>query len=184
MGSDAGPGFGPPGGRSVACAGDAHQDCGDIRMAMRGRVSRHRLESTITLCRCQCHAACPLADRMPVHLTVWQQLCACPGAGDQRTWKEDPDEPSLGAKQAREKSQREWRERTEARNQAFRAASQAARGKSRDEVRDLYIAELRAQGQDVPSEPVLEADIDLLTGHPLQGLKRMWNAGPDFFTDL
>jgi hypothetical protein len=151
---------------------------------MRGRASRHRLESTITLCRCRCHAACPLAERMPVPLTVWQQLCACPGAGELRAWKEDPDEPWPGAKQARENRQREWRERTEARNQAFRAASQAARGKSRDEVRDLYIAELRARGQDVPAESFLEADIDLLTGHPLQGLKRMWNAGPESFTDL
>jgi hypothetical protein len=51
-------------------------------------------------------------------------------------------------------------------------------------VRDLYIAELRARGQDVPAESFLEADIDLLTGHPLQGLKRMWNAGPESFTDL
>ena len=107
--SDAEPGFGPPGGRSVACAGQAHRDCGHVRVAHRRPVSRHRLESTITLCRCPCHAACPLADRRPVSLTVWQQLCACPGAEEQRAWKEDRDEPRPGVtKESREKTRREW----------------------------------------------------------------------------
>lgn len=185
MAWDAGPGFGPPSGRSVACAGQAHQNCGHVRAALRTPVSRHHLESTITLCRCSCHAACPLADRMPVSLTAWQRLCACPGAEEQRAWKEDRDEPRPGVtKESRERTRREWRERDEARKQALRAVRRAGRGRTREELRDLYVAELRARGLKVPPEPSLEADIDFLTGHPLQGLRRIWSTGPEHFTDL
>jgi hypothetical protein len=123
--SDAEPGFGPPGGRSIACAGDAHRDCGHVRAAIRTPVSRHRWEPTIGLCRCPCHAACILAGRRPVTLTVWRQLCACPGAAVQRAWKADRDEPGPAAKESREKRQREWQERGEARQQAFHAAREA-----------------------------------------------------------
>ena len=186
MVSDAEPGFGPPGGRSIACAGQAHRNCGHVRIAhRRAVVSRHRLVSTITLCSCPCHATCRLADRRPIALTVWQQLCACPGAQEQRAWKDDWDEPRPGVtKESREKTRREWRERDEARKQALRAVRGAARGKTRDELRDLYVAELRARGQEVPPEPFLEADIDFLTGHPLRGLRRVWDMRPEHFTNL
>src|SRR5258708_22190317 len=89
--SDSRPGFGSPG-SSGACARDAHQECGHVTAVMRMSRPGPRLESTVALCRCSCHATCPLADRMPVPLTVWQQLCTCPGADEQRAWKDDPDE--------------------------------------------------------------------------------------------
>ncbi|MGN6680334.1 MAG: hypothetical protein ACTHKL_21440 [Streptosporangiaceae bacterium] len=110
---------------------------------------------------------------MPVSLTVWQQLCACQGAEFERSWKEDPEEPWPGAREHWERSRRESRERRDARSEAFRAASDAAPGKTRQEIRDIFLAELQARGQEVPPEPFLEADLDLLTGHPLRGLKRM-----------
>jgi hypothetical protein len=66
---------------------------------------------------------------------------------------------------------------------AFGAACDAAPGKSRYEVKDLYVAELRAHGQEIPSEPILEADIDLLAGHPLRGLGRLWNVMRNRFGD-
>lgn len=183
MVSDAEPGFGPPGGRSIACAGDAHRDCGHVCAAVRRPVSRHRWESTIGLCRCPCHAACALAGRRPVPLTVWQQLCACPGADKERAWEEDRDEPGPGAEESREKRRRDWQESSEARKQAFQAARESARGKTRDELRDLYIAELRARGRQVPSDPVVDLEIDLLTGHPLRGLGKIWKMARNFFPD-
>jgi hypothetical protein len=181
--SDAGPGSGPLG-RSLPCTSEAHQDCGHVSVGVRGPAPGHRLKSVVALCRCPCHAACPLADRMPVPLTVWQQLCACPGAEKHRAWKEDADEPWPGAKEYGEKENRKSRERSEARRQAFRAARDAAPGKSRDEVRDLYIAELLAQGQEAPPEPLLEATVDLLIGQPWRGLMKMWQARPKPFSDL
>lgn len=55
-------------------------------------------------------------------------------------------------------------------------AGLAAPGKTREEVRDLYIAELRARGQDVPDEPQLEANVDLLVGQPVRALAKLWRA--------
>jgi len=170
-------------GRSLACAREAHQECGHVTVGIRRHASRRRLESTVALCRCRCHAGCPLADRMPVPLTVWQQLCACPGAENKRAWREDPDEPWPGATEYREREQRESRERKEAHTQAFRAARDAAPGRTRDEVRDLYIAELRARGLEIPPEPVLGATIDLLFGHPMRGLWKIWKERPRLFSD-
>jgi hypothetical protein len=182
--SDAGPSFDSLG-RSRACADEAHQRCGHVSMATRRLASPRRLESTIALCRCACHAACLLADRMPtVSLTVWQALCECPGAEKQRAWKEDPDEPWPGAKEAWEREQRRSQERSEAYKQARQATHEVARGKSRDEVRDLFIAELQARDQEIPPELFLEAHIDLLTGHPLRGFRRMWKTRSEPFSDL
>jgi hypothetical protein len=117
---------------------------------------------------------------MPVSLPVWQQLCACPGAEQQRAWNEEQGEPWPGAEEYREKEQRESQERCEAHRQATRAAREAAPGKTRDEVRDLYIAELRARGLKVPPEPFLGAEIDLLTGHPLRRLRKIWKVRNPF----
>jgi hypothetical protein len=181
--SNAGPSFDSLG-RSRACAGQEHQSCGHVGMGARRLASGGQLESIIVLCRCPCHAACPLADRMPVSLTVWQQLCACPGAEKQRAWKEDPDEPWPGAKESWERTQRNSQERKEAYRQARQATRTDAGKKSRDEVRDLFIAELRARGQEIPPGPFLEAHIDLLTGHPARGFVRVWKAWREFFSDL
>lgn len=181
--SDAPPGY-DQGDWSRACAGDAHQECGHVAMGTRRRVSPARLQSTIVLCRCSCHAACPLAGRTPVSLTVWQQLCPCPGGERQRAWKEDPDEPWPGAKEAWERQERRSRARREARKEAFEAAREAAPGKSREEIKDLYVAELWSRGQDVPPGPLLEAEIDALTGHPLRGLWKMWKARSEPFRDV
>jgi hypothetical protein len=161
--------------RSRACADDRHYDCGHVRSAVRGLASPHRLESTIFLCSCACHIDCPLPPWRSVPLTAWQELCACGGAEkkQQRAWKEDPDNPWPGFQEQQEREQRKSRERREARTQALHATHDAAAGKTRDEVRDLFIAELRARGQDEPAGPFLEADIDLMTGHPLRGLLRI-----------
>lgn len=110
---------------------------------------------------------------MPVPLTVWQRLCACPGADEQREWKEDPDEPVPGFGEFREEHERESRERRESRRQAFQAARVAADGKTRDQVRDLYLTELRVRGLDEPRDAILEATVDLLTGHPITANSRL-----------
>jgi len=160
-------------GRSLVCFEGSHNDCGHIGAAIRTAKIRRRLESTVILCRCPCHASCTLAGRMPVSLTVWQLLCACPGAEFERSWREDPDEPWPGAREHWERSQRESQERHDARRDAFRAAKDAASGKTREETRDIYLAELRARGQEIPEGLFLEADLDLMSGHPLRSLKRM-----------
>jgi hypothetical protein len=104
---------------------------------------------------------------------VWQQLCACPGTDARREWKDDPDEPVPGFKEFRAGREREWRERKEAHRQAFRAAQAVADGKTRDQVRDLYVAELRARGLDEPGDAITDATVDLLTGHSVAASRRV-----------
>ena len=59
------------------------------------------------------------------------------------------------------------------RREAFRATRAAANGKTRSQVRDIYVAELQARAQEPPPAPFLEVTLDLLTGHPLRGMWRM-----------
>lgn len=158
---------------SAACAGREHQECGHVCTGMRRPVSPDRLQSTIILCRCECHASCPLVGRAPVPLTVWQGLCVCPGGEKYRAWKEDAKEPWPGFGEAWEQTRRKTVLQTFALREAFRAAEAAANGKTRPEVRDIYLAELRARGQEAPPEPFLEIDLDLLTGHRLRAMWKM-----------
>lgn len=169
-------------GRSRACAGDAHQACGHVSFAS-PPVPWHRAESTIMLCRCSCHRACPLARRKEtVAVTVWQRRCACPGAA--RTSQGDPAESLPGFEEYWGTYKSESRQRSEARNQAFNAARGAASVKTRDEIRDLYIAELRARDLEIPSEPLLAAAVDLLSGDPRAGLGKIWKAALRTFSSV
>jgi hypothetical protein len=159
-------------GRSRACAGSEHQVCGHVCFAV---PPVRRRESTIVLCRCSCHRACPLARRKaPVPVTIWQMRCSCPGAEEARTSQGDPREALPTGDDYWETYKSEQRLRSEARKEAFKATRAAVAGKTRDEIRDLYIAELAARGLEIPREPLLEANIDMLCGDPLAGFGRIW----------
>lgn len=54
-----------------------------------------------------------------------------------------------------------------AREEAAAATRTRAAGRSREEIREMYIAELRARNVKVPAEPVLDAAVDYITGNPL-----------------
>ena len=117
----------------------------------------------------------PLAWRKEaVPVTIWQRRCACPGAEQARTSERDPAESLPGWEDWSETCKSDSRQRSQARKEAFSAARSAAWGKTRPEIRDLYIAELRARGLDIPREPLLEGAIDVLSGDPRAGLGKMW----------
>ncbi len=99
-----------------------------------------------------------------------------PGQQAQRAWKEAIDDPWPSAREQRERQSTAERHRRQARQQAFEAAREAAAGKTRDQVRQIYLDELRARGQHTPSEPLLEAQIDMLVGRPIRALARLWHA--------
>ena len=161
-------------GRSRACTGDAHQACGHVRVASPA-VPGRRAESSIMLCRCSCHRACPLSGRKEaVPVTAWQRRCACPGLEHERTSQGDPGDFLPGWEEYRETYEFESRRRSQARKDAFNAARSASSGKTRDEIQDLYIAELRARGLEIPSEPFLAAAVDLLSGDARAGLGKIW----------
>jgi hypothetical protein len=157
--------------RSLTCTRQAHRDCPHF-VGMGGggfNPRRLRLEFGTVLCRCSCHAHCALDDtrRRAVPFRVWRDSCTCPG-GDrarQRMAETGTEPPSF----------REIRERQEqiaqARRDAFRAASRAAAGKSRDEIRELYLAELRSRGLEPPSEQFLEATVEQIAGNPIPAIR-------------
>jgi hypothetical protein len=56
------------------------------------------------------------------------------------------------------------RERSRARKEAFDAARASAPGKSREEIRQLFEAELRARGLKIPPDDMLDAEVDAIAG--------------------
>jgi hypothetical protein len=153
-----GPGQGWP--RSRSCLTGTHEDCGHL-----GSTSYDLWDGgrpSLLLCQCGCHSTCSLAGRLPlVSRVIWVGLCTCPGtelAEDKldEAEREAPEFPDL-EQLVRERQEQRTRERQEekaAMRAALEATRAAAAGKSRAQIREIYLAELRARGLTVPSEPV------------------------------
>jgi hypothetical protein len=63
------------------------------------------------------------------------------------------------------------RRRSRARKEAFEAARARAAGKSRDEIREIYVAELTARCLAAPPDDLLDAVVDHITGNPLPTIR-------------
>lgn len=129
---------------------------------------RLRPEFGASLCRCSCHAGCPVTGRrLAVPFKVWRESCSCPGAEHERQRVADAglEPPDFG--ELREQAER----RRQARREAFEAVRRAADGKSKAEIQNLYAAELRARGLRVPGQEVLAAVADRIKGNPLPSFK-------------
>jgi hypothetical protein len=152
-----------------SCMRSAHQACPHF-VAIGGGFNPRRLrpEFGAALCRCSCHAGCPVAgSRMAVPVKLWRESCDCPGADEKRqrlnaAGIEPPDFGEIRAEAER---------RSGARREAFQAARLASAGKSTTEIQDLYAAELRARGLRIPREEVLAAAADRIRGNPLPSYK-------------
>ena len=102
---------------------------------------------------------------------MWDGLCDCPGT-DQAADRLDAalrDLPNFGdfARQWRERRQEyagygDPSQRRAAKQQAFDAARAASAGQSRAQIREIYVAELRARGLNMPSDLVLDATADAI----------------------
>jgi hypothetical protein len=125
----------------------------------------------VLLCLCTCHSDCRLADRLPlVTREIWQAQCVCPGTGqaagklDEAEQEEVPDFAEFERQwhERRANSGQESRQRRAASREAFEAARAASTGKNRAEIREIYVAELRARGLAIPSGLVLDAYADAI----------------------
>ncbi|HYB88175.1 MAG TPA: hypothetical protein VEC76_15060 [Streptosporangiaceae bacterium] len=94
---------------------------------------------------------------------AWRESCTCPGAGQERRRLDEAGVEFPGFGKMREDARR----RSRASKQAFESARARAAGKGRDEIREIYVAELNARGLKVPREDVLDAVVDRITGNPL-----------------
>ncbi len=165
QGSEGGPGW-PF--RSRSCMTGAHEDCGHLGHI--GRALWDGGQPALVLCRCGCHSACALAGRLPfVSRAIWVGLCTCPGTElaegklDEAE-REAPDFPDVERllRERREKRARERQEERAAMREAREATRAAAAGKSRAQIRAIYVAELRERGLAVPSDLVLDATADAI----------------------
>ena len=70
--------------QTPACRRAGHVDCPHVHGSGGGfNPRRLRFEFGQQLCRCACHAACPVqyeTNRQTVSREAWQTSCTCPGA--------------------------------------------------------------------------------------------------------
>ena len=153
--------------KSQACRRDAHSDCAHLAGVGGGfNPRRLRPEFGAGLCPCACHLHCPVATsgkRLTVPLEAWRESCTCPGAEQVRRRLDDAgvEFPDFG------EMWEDARRRSRSRKEAFESAGARAVGKTRDEIREIYVAELSARGLKVPGRDVLDAVVERITGNPL-----------------
>jgi hypothetical protein len=158
-------------GKSRACARGAHGDCAHFVTVGGGfNPQRLRPEFGAGLCPCACHSPCPVATRgkrMTVPTEVWRESCTCPGAEQERRRLDEAgvEFPNFG------EILQDARRRSRARREAFESTRARAAGKGRDEIREIYIAELNARGLAAPGEDLLDAAVDQITGNPLPAVR-------------
>ncbi|MGE5288757.1 MAG: hypothetical protein ACM3ML_16480 [Micromonosporaceae bacterium] len=147
----------------------AHQDCPHASGVAGGfNPRRLRLEFGVGLCTCECHRSCPVAGRRrAVAFRTWRQSCTCPGAERERIRLDEAGIDYPGFREQWEQHRRD----SQAAREVFQAVRAVARGKTREEIRQLYVAELRSRGLTVPPEEALEAIVDWIRGNPLPGAR-------------
>jgi hypothetical protein len=76
--------------RSEACIQASHAGCSHaIGYGGGFNPRRFRFESGTELCKCPCHASCPVTSaRVVVDSQIWQESCSCPGAPALRAYEE------------------------------------------------------------------------------------------------
>ena len=153
--------------RTRQCARAAHTDCPHFS-GMGGGFNFLRLRPEIGagLCPCSCHSSCPATPagkRLTVPWKTWYATCTCPGAEQKRRSMDEAgiEFPDFG--EVREEARR----RSQLRTEAFQATQGRASGKSRAEIRQIYVAELRERGLKIPPEHILDAIVERIKGNPL-----------------
>lgn len=164
--TDSGTGFGQVP-RFQACGHGAHGDCAHFVTTGGGfNPRRLRLEFGAALCPCTCHSSCPVTPtgkRWTVPVSAWRESCICPGAEQERRRLDEAgiEFPDFG------EMYHESRRRSRASKEAFDAARARAAGKSRDEIREIYVAELNARALRVPRDDILDVVVERIAGNPL-----------------
>jgi hypothetical protein len=158
---------------SAACIREEHGDCAHLA-AMGGGFNprRLRLEAGAGLCPCSCHSSCPVAlsdKRITVPLKTWHESCTCPGAEQERRRLDEAGADLRGFDERREDA----RGRSRARREAFQAAQARATGRGRDEIREIYIAELNARDLPIPRDAILDLAVDNISGKPFPTVRSL-----------
>ena len=158
--------------RAPECAREVHDRCPHLFSIGGFNLLRIRPQPGAIMCRCSCHSSCPVtpaSGQGRVSAKVWYSSCTCPGADLTRQRMDEAGAEVLDSDELWEKAKRDVQMRSE----AFRAAHDRAAGRSREEVRDIYMAELRSRGLAMPSESALDAAVESIMGNPLPSARLM-----------
>ena len=60
-----------------------------------------------------------------------------------------------------------------ARFEAFKAARDQSAGRSREEIREIYLAELRSRDVPIPSEDMVDRTVESIIGGPMVSVRQM-----------
>jgi hypothetical protein len=157
--------------RTGECLRGVHAECPHMLGFGTGfNLSKLRPDLGINLCTCDCHASCPVCDTRQmaallktVTVRTWRESCTCLGAAAMRSqWEQDGFEPA-DTDELWNKS----RQRQQANREAFDATRAQAAGKSREQIEELYLAELHARGQQTPPREALNATVAAISGNLL-----------------
>lgn len=159
------------GSQTPACLRGGHVECphgfGSVAGFYRTALT---FGDEVVLCTCECHVPCPVSGKrrllsglVTVSARTWRDSCTCPGSEAVRAQWERLGYSPLD----RGELFTEARRRQQAQREAFDAAKAHSAGKSREEVRELYVAELRARGEEPPDSEALDAAVAAITGNLL-----------------
>jgi hypothetical protein len=127
---------------TLDCGSGRHGRCTHRNPSEKGFPKRLRDGFKIALCGCDCHVACPLTGQADVSDREWEQACSCPGAQLPRDFY---------------RARRMGDQRLRAAAAAVQAESA---GKSRTEIRQLLISELKTGSGPLPSSDNLDFAVD------------------------
>lgn len=132
------------------CREGMHEECGHWLGSGSARNPRRlRRERFTILCGCDCHSSCLVTEKNTVGDLAWRQSCTCPGAEALRRILDEVVALPFSVRDFAEmwaESRREFKSRRE----AFRAAQARAARRDREQLKDLYVAELRSRGRAGP----------------------------------
>jgi len=170
--------------QTPACGRGAHVECPHVNGAGGGfNPRRLRFEFGSGLCECSCHASCPVqyeARRRTISKKAWYTSCTCTGA---EVARQRLDDAGIKVRDFDEVME-EKRRRRSAGREAIEATRACARGRSREEIREIYIAERRARNLEVPAEPVLSAVVDhITTGSRLPVIRALLQIAKGIYDD-
>jgi hypothetical protein len=143
-----------------ACLEGMHEECGHWRGSGSARNPRRlRRERFAILCGCDCHSSCLVTnEKNIVGDLAWRQSCTCPAAVAVRRMLDEAVILPFGVRDFAEKWA-ESRHEFKSRREAFKAAQASTAGQDREQLKDLYVAELRSRGRKIPGGDALDAAI-------------------------
>jgi hypothetical protein len=156
---------------SPSCLDGMHEECGHWRGYRLARNPRRlRREGFAMLCRCDCHSSCPVTnEENTVGDSAWRQSCTCPGAEAIRGMRDELEIQPFDSSDFRD-GWAKYRQESESRREAFKAALASA-GPDREQLKGLYVTELRSRGLTIPGNEDLDAAIDAQIGDHLTGAR-------------